>query len=576
MFGNGYDSDNNNNNNNVGLSLDDVCLQHLSQAQQIEPNEVETFPGGEFGGKWFNDVIHGRFFLDQVAVAFIDTPQFQRLRKLKQLGTANLVFPTAEHSRFSPSIGTGFLAWQTVSRLNSFHKTTIADKFDVTAVTLAGLCHDLGHGPFSHVFDNEFLPRALPQDALDALQWSHERMSGLLFDRAFDLVKDELSPNVSESLVDGDQRRIADMIMANRPEPGTQSFSKAWLYDIVANKQTSIDVDKLDYISRDSYYTGVKHDYDHKLLLQQARVVEDEDGPEICFRYSAAHSLHDLFMTRAKLHQTVYTHPKAKAMEFMIVDALLAANKALGITDRVRDPDDYLHLNDSILEVIENPLFTAPGVDDDPPDAGLLEAQDILRRLRVREIYSFVGEEQIPAAMNEALGKVTAEEIMGHVDTASAGIKLKEVIVQNHKIDFALRHKNPLDSVWYYKTSYRMDAHGRRTAESKRYHIPPRRLSSMYDPPVVDRRVRVFCRSRDQRKVNALREGLTRWASTVLRGHYSPRADNGGARPSDRTDMVEHRTPKDLRKRRLSARSSGGPSDHETATKRSLRGALAD
>lgn len=141
-------------------------------------------------GKMINDPIHGFIELEPGALAFIDTPQFQRLRDLKQLGATYYVFPGATHNRFEHSIGTMHLAGQmldSISRCQPELKITPegvpfgvdgvffsqqAGVFSETfLVKIAGLCHDLGHGPFSHVFDNQFMPAARPD-----IKWTHEEV----------------------------------------------------------------------------------------------------------------------------------------------------------------------------------------------------------------------------------------------------------------------------------------------------------------------------------------------------------------------------------------------------------------
>lgn len=98
-----------------------------------------------------NDPIHGYITLDTLCFSVIDTPQFQRLRYLKQLGSSYFVFPGATHNRFEHSIGTAWLANQLVTLLQSRQPYLNIDDRDIRCVTLAGLCHDLGHGPYRFV-----------------------------------------------------------------------------------------------------------------------------------------------------------------------------------------------------------------------------------------------------------------------------------------------------------------------------------------------------------------------------------------------------------------------------------------
>jgi len=129
----------------------------------------------------FNDPVHGHFYLSALECAFVDTPAFQRLRDLKQLGVSYYVFPGACHNRFEHSLGVAHLAREAAERVFRLQRREVeVDRGDVKAAALAGLCHDLGHGPFSHVFERELLPRA------GVHGWHHEDMSVRVFDAILD------------------------------------------------------------------------------------------------------------------------------------------------------------------------------------------------------------------------------------------------------------------------------------------------------------------------------------------------------------------------------------------------------
>lgn len=130
---------------------------------------TQTQHGGR--AKLINDPVHGYISLSTDVVKIMDTEQFQRLRDLKQLGTSYHVFPGASHNRFEHCVGTSHLAGKLADRIYATQPDLDLRPRDCTLVKLAGLCHDLGHGPFSHAFE-EFLHQHLPNHP-----WKHEEMS---------------------------------------------------------------------------------------------------------------------------------------------------------------------------------------------------------------------------------------------------------------------------------------------------------------------------------------------------------------------------------------------------------------
>ena len=106
--------------------------------------------------KIFNDVLYGSIELSDTAVKIIDTPEYQRLRFIKQLGSCQFIYYTANHTRFEHSLGVAHLGKELLRRLKDRQPELVITKDDILCIELAGLCHDLGHGPYSHLFDELF------------------------------------------------------------------------------------------------------------------------------------------------------------------------------------------------------------------------------------------------------------------------------------------------------------------------------------------------------------------------------------------------------------------------------------
>lgn len=127
--------------------------------------------------KVMNDPIHGHIEIPSLCISILDTPQFQRLRNLKQLGTTYWVFPGASHNRFEHSIGVCHLAGELARNLQTRQPELGITDVDVLCVQIAGLCHDLGHGPFSHLFEHSLIHALDPCSA-----WTHEKASIMMLD----------------------------------------------------------------------------------------------------------------------------------------------------------------------------------------------------------------------------------------------------------------------------------------------------------------------------------------------------------------------------------------------------------
>ncbi|XVF16434.1 hypothetical protein REPUB_Repub10bG0030200 [Reevesia pubescens] len=371
--------------------------------------------------KHVHDNVHGNIYLDPLSLKFIDTEQFQRLRELKQLGMTHMVYPGAVHSRFEHSLGVYWLAGEVIQKLKTYQGLELGiDRFDVQTVKIAGLLHDVGHGPFSHVFEREFLPKVL-----NGSKWAHEQMSVKLIDHIVDVHHIDVE---SEMI-----KRAKEMILASSECALPKSAKeKQFLYDIVANGRNGIDVDKFDYIVRDSRACGLGCSFDFHRLMETMRVL----GDEICYRAKDHLSIHKLFATRADLYRTVYTHSKVKAVELMVVDALLKANSYLEISSAILDPSEYWKLDDTIIKTIET-----------APDEELKESRDLILRIRRRNLYQFCNEYSVPKDKLEHFKSVTAQDIACSQKNGGVLLKEEDIAVSNARIDLTRGRQNPLERI---------------------------------------------------------------------------------------------------------------------------------
>ncbi|RIB17102.1 hypothetical protein C2G38_1969271 [Gigaspora rosea] len=370
--------------------------------------------------KLINDPIHGYMTFKKWAVEFIDAKAFQRLRDIKQLGNSYYIFPGACHNRFEHSLGTAHLAYTLTKKLLEQPGIERVNN-DLECVTLAALCHDLGHGPFSHVFDGDVIPGL----GLN-IKWKHEDGSEKMFDYLYDNMETH-----SIDLSTDDLKFIKNLIKGDRTK------RSPYLFDIVSNKRNSVDVDKFDYLARDCYYLGMKSLFDSPRLMRFSYVTEDQ----IVYHHKECFNIYEMFHTRYTLYKKVYTHRVSIAINFMIRDALVEANPVYHFENIIKEPGEYIKLNDYILYKIE--------YEDRKP---LKKSKEIIEKIRNRKLYKFVNECFIPQDKKDKIIKKDLESLIASYRKGNnVSLNKNDIIVDWQYLNYANGEKNPVEHIKFYK-----------------------------------------------------------------------------------------------------------------------------
>ncbi len=248
------------------------------------------------------DPVHGSIAVEPWAVPLIDAAVMQRLRRVQQLGTAHLVYPGAHHKRFEHSLGASHLA----SRMG---KALGLEPDDVRTVQAAALLHDVGHGPFSHAFEElvKEQGRRHEQTSQDLIQWGP--LADLLRQGGLDPVA------------------VADCVAG-----------RGALAPIVSG---SLDADRMDYLLRDAHYTGVRTTVDIDRLIE---VVQRDAQHGIVLAESGVLAAEALLTTRFLMYPAVYLHHTVRAGESLLLAAIRChiADGHASLADLERETDDGL------------------------------------------------------------------------------------------------------------------------------------------------------------------------------------------------------------------------------------------
>ncbi len=309
------------------------------------------------------DPIHDFIRLNKTEHQIIDTPVFQRLRRIKQLSGAHLTYPGAQHTRFEHSLGVLHIASMAASSLNS---KGLMSTDDIENIRLAALLHDIGHGPFSHLFE----------EVLQRKKQSHEDVGKQI------ILKSEIGDIISKS---GYDKKLIHNLAVGQSR-------MQYLNEIVSG---ALSADMMDYLLRDGYFTGAEHaKIDHHRLTHSLDVYKNK----LALDSSALVNFETMMISRFQMFKAVYFHKTVRAGEVMLLEAMSLAGNELGLSSLKMD--EYVKLTD---EVILEKLMSLPETSSD-----LKAAKKIATDYQDRKLFKCVFERSLSG---KSLSKKRLDEI---------------------------------------------------------------------------------------------------------------------------------------------------------------------
>jgi len=316
--------------------------------------------------KVLKDPVHSYIHINyEVVWNCLDSKEFQRLRRIRQLGGDFQVYPTAEHSRFSHSLGVYEIVRRMVTEIKSL--SVELSEYDKICVMLAGLLHDVGHGPFSHAFEH-------------VTKHSHEDYTAkiILGKTELNQVLTEVSPRLPEDIV--------SIIEHNHPND--------ILNQIISGQ---LDADRMDYLLRDSYFSATSYgQFDLERILRTMRVRKiDENKKALVVKYTGIHSVEDYIMARYQMYWQVYYHPVARSYEAVFIQLfnrlkdIFKENKEYFSDMKVLIPflEKSVVSVEEYFKLDENSLLYCCSLIQDKDDK---VAADLAKRLQNRKLFEYV------------------------------------------------------------------------------------------------------------------------------------------------------------------------------------------
>jgi HD superfamily phosphohydrolase len=260
------------------------------------------------------DPVHGNVYITEAEKDIIDSHPMQRLRRLRQLAGSEYVYPGANHTRFEHCVGVMYLTGKVLENPNV---SRYVNEQEPEVARIAALLHDVGHGPFSHVFE-QLLVKQLDKTHEDITTWIIQKS-----EVADKLGKMGYSP-----------QEIGELAVGKLHKPG-----KAFLDQIISS---AVDVDKQDFIVRDTYHTGAEYGFIDVFRLIHAL---DVLGENLAVELGALSALESFIIARIESFKSIYFHRVGRAAQIMLATAMEKANQELGLT-AFKTPEEYLAMDD--------------------------------------------------------------------------------------------------------------------------------------------------------------------------------------------------------------------------------------
>jgi HD superfamily phosphohydrolase len=313
-----------------------------------------------------------------------------------------------------------------IPELTEYYQThqVVLDDYICELVKIAGLCHDLGHGPFSHVFDDVFIPAIKKANKL----YTGYNKNDTHEYRSSKILKHIVNNNDFLRTVITKQELKFIKTLIN-----PSSTHKGFIYQIISNNLNSVDVDKYDYLERDTHNLDSRFGFNSSRLIDDVRIIDNT----ICFPEQMYYEVVSIFTTRYRLHKQVYSHKAVLSIQHMIYEIMNLLDPIMHIYDKINNVTSFCTLTDDYILAMVNILYSTR-TNYSVSDQSLIEdAYNIWKNICTRHLYRFI---------RNIVSKTDISDKLSQFDDEHG------IIIKKSNIGFVSGNKtNPLDNLYFYR-----------------------------------------------------------------------------------------------------------------------------
>lgn len=356
------------------------------------------------------DPLYSEIFLYPLEILTVDTPVVQRLRMLSQLAGAQMSYPSATHTRFSHSLGVMHVSGMYASHLFGENSSQFR------LCRLAGLLHDIGHGPFSHQFDD------VVYSSLGYKEGHDQFRERLLLEKLPECMKKKFdsSPKRFKEHVMKDVEQTFGKVPKYPFKELMKRVNKIFIGEKIGDPtfnivQGPLGADRMDFVLRDAYFSGVKHYGTVPLnrIIRNSSISKKNERDVLAYNVKVVDDIYTVLFGRFMMYKNVYFHKTSRAADMMIQELLRNATKVLDFKKSLGDLNMFLQLTDNyVIERMEM-LYQ----NSEKKTKELERSHEIIQRLKNRELWKLVIEIPFsatgidPTTISKSLGEETLNNI---------------------------------------------------------------------------------------------------------------------------------------------------------------------